>query len=290
MKKHIVEFIINSSHETDKIGYNSRSEYKIIDEGVVKSQYISELIVDSDVSDDVIRNEFELEAKVASVGLAKNEKNQSNSCPFFTIDWKTYKEEPVKNMDKEHETQNLLLSDFIQIKDYLSIKLTRNIELKDIHEFIHCKKNYSFDVELFYHGLMANNAKSKFFHFFTIIELLEGSGDFRKQFDGDLLFSTEEINDIKYFGDKFHDRKKKHIHKILNITKMNREEKLFLYLQGLNLECINSKQIVIKDIENIISQRNKLYHGSKFFDSNIVYGKLFPLVREIIIKRLTSRI
>jgi hypothetical protein len=246
MKKCTVEFILNSSHDVDTIGFYSCSEYKILDKEEIHHKYISEILISDDISDEVLKEKFEKEAKIASVALAKNERNPSDSCPYFRIDWKTVK---IKSNKPDIE-----FLDDIQINDHLAIKIIRNIELKEIQELLDYKDNYSFEIDLFYHGLMSNNAKSKFFHFFTIIEIREKSNEY----------------------------------KALRMINLNRVEKLFQYLKSLNLECINSEVINIEDIKSIINQRNALYHASRNFDNNIVYDKLFPLVRELVIKRLKN--
>ena len=176
--------------------------------------------------------------------------------------------------------------DCIKINDYFSIKITRSIELSEIQEVISYSNNYSPEVDFFYHGLMSNNTKSKFLYFFTIIELLEDPKNYSKNSFKELLFSNEEITEIKKYFKNFDSRKKGIILNSLNTTKLTRSEKLFQYLEELNLECINTGLIQINDIKSIIDQRNKLYHSSEIFDNNIVYDKLFPLVREVVMKQL----
>jgi hypothetical protein len=180
----------------------------------------------------------------------------------------------------------MIFQDYINFDEHFSMKITRNIELTQIQEFLNYKDKYSFDVDLFYHGLLSNNAKSKFLYFFTIIEHLESSDQYKEQFVNNLLFTNEDKIIIKKFGKTFDDKKREEIFKVLNKTKLSRVEKLFQCLKQLNLVCINTEKIKIEDVKNIIDQRNRLYHSSENFDSNLVYEKLFPLVRELVINKL----
>ena len=284
MKICTVEFNLNSSHDTNEIGFFSCCEYKIIDNGMEYSKYIPELIIQDDTTEEFVKNEFERIAKIGSVALAKKERNPFDACPYFTIDWKTFKYRRIRNKSQKIKEMGFL--DNMKIEDHLSMKITRNIQLKEIQEFVNCKENYSFDIELFYHGLMSNNNKSKFFHFFSILENLENSKDYLNYFNKNLLFSIEEISNIRKFAGSFDIRKKEIICKNLTATKLTRIDKLFSYLQKMNLECIQNGKVTIIDIKNIISQRNKLYHSSECFDTGLVYDKLFPLVREMVIRQL----
>ena len=269
MESCTVRFILNSSHDTNEIGYYSCSEYKIIDKDNTFGEYVTEISISNGK---ILKDEIEKVGKIASIALAKNERNPSDACPFFSIDWKSIKIESEKN----------------RIKDFFTMKITRNIELKEIQNFINCIGNYSIEMDFFYYGLMSNNAKAKFFHFFTILEYHEDSDDYKKQFANNSLFSNEEKEYIKNFIELFDDRKKGVICKSLSMTKLNRAEKLFHYLKGLNLECINAGKINFEDIRIMINQRNKLYHSSGKFNCDIVYDKLFPLAKELVIKKLKN--
>ena len=97
MKNCMVDFLIKASHDTNEIGFYSCCEYQIIDKGVKCKKYISEILIPDDASDEIIKSEFEKIAKIGSIALAKNERNPSDACPFFSIDWKTLKIKQIEN-------------------------------------------------------------------------------------------------------------------------------------------------------------------------------------------------
>jgi hypothetical protein len=131
---------------------------------------------------------------------------------------------------------------------------------------------------------MSNNDKSKFFNFFIMIEYIEGSDEFKILVDDNLLFNEQEKSTVRKFISQFDDRKKNTLASTLRATMLNRQEKLFQYFSELHLSCISNLQINLDDIKSIIKQRNALFHASKKLNSDILYDKLFPLVREIVIK------
>jgi hypothetical protein len=289
MKKCTVDMIVNVSHDIDEFGFRSGNRYQIIDNDTVYTKYNSNISFTDNIPEELINIEFEKEAQIASLAMSRNEKNPAYGCPFLTVDWKSFKIESIAATTDSYAEKGIIFKDHINISEYLDMKLTRRIELNEIRGLINHKPNYSFDIEIFYHGLMSNNAKSKFFNFFIIIERLEHSEAYKKIFNNDFLFSKEEKDEIKLFAEHYEKRKKGEILEILNHTKLSRTEKLFQYLQSLNLECINTEIIRIDDIKNIIGQRNKLFHSSEEFNNDLVYEKLFPLVRELVIRQLTNK-
>ena len=98
MENCIVKFILNSSHDTNEIGCYSCSEYKIIDKDDSFGEYIAEITIPNGK---ILKDEIEKAGKIASIALAKNERNPSDACPFFSIDWKSIEIESEKNKIKD---------------------------------------------------------------------------------------------------------------------------------------------------------------------------------------------
>jgi len=284
MKNCTVDMVVNTSHEIDTIGYHCGNKYQIIDDDKAVTLYKSNITFSDDAPEECINFEFEKEARIASLAMSLNEQNPTEGCPYLTINWESLKIELIAD-----KPQGMNFSDKVNMRESFGMVVTRNIKLSKIKELIKHKENYHFGIEMFYYGLMSNNAKSKFFNFFTIIESLEGSEAYRKKYDNDFLFSEEEKRDIKLLLKNYEERKKKRLFSILDYTTLlSRAEKLYQHLQLLNLDCVNTGRIGIDDIKNIVEQRNRLYHSSKKFDSHLLYGVLFPLVRELVTKQFLN--
>jgi hypothetical protein len=284
MKRYTVDLIINTSHFIDDIDYHSSNAYKIIDNDEENEKIVSSIDVENVFPEKEIKKYFEQEAQVASLAVAKNEKNSIDGCPYFTVNWTSLNIKTIPNVATNHKKKLMFVEDSLSMREYFSMKSTRTIQLEEVKKYLDNINNYSFLVESFYHGLMSNNNKSKYFNFFVIIEHIENSSKFRNSFKEDLLFNEEEKYIICNFIKQFGEHKKSILANILTKTRLSRKEKLFRYLSGLHLPCIDSYQIKLEDIDNIIDQRNKLFHSSEKFNLNILYDKLFPLVKEIVIK------
>lgn len=290
MKRYTIDLIINTSHSIDDIDYHSSNAYKILDNQEEYGKIILSIDLENEFSEKEIKKYFEKKAQVASLAAAKNEKNPTDGCPYFTVNWASLNIETIPNVITSHEETVMFVEDGLTIREYFSMKSTRIIQLTEVNKFLDNIKNYNFLVESFYHGLMSNNDKSKYFNFFVIIEYIENSDAFKSIFKEDLLFSEKEETIIYDFINQFDEHKKSILANALTKTRLNRREKLFQYLSGLHLPCIDNHRIESDDIGNIINQRNKLFHSSEKFDPNILYDKLFPLVREIVIKNYMQEI
>jgi len=291
MKKYTVDIIINVSHSISEIDSHTSNHYQIINENVPCKKYSLTEIYQDDTPEKTIEVEFIQKAQIASVAMSKNERNPTDGCPYLVIDWKSLITEQIveTNDSNDNKDNNFLFNDYMPMREYFKMGIIRSININELIEFIDRKGNYTFDVGNFYNGLMANNNESKFFNFYLIIERIEKSGEYKVLFDGDFLFSEDEKNDIKSFISEYEEAKRNSILNTLNKTRLNRAEKLFAYLEKMNLECLNTTLITIDDIKNIINQRNSLFHTSHKLDFNILYNKLFPLVREIVIKQIMKQ-
>jgi hypothetical protein len=266
-------------HEIDII---QRNTCQIFDNGVEIPSIITWKVFPDNYPKNKIKDYFEHEAQIASLALAKDECNQASGCLYFTIDWNSLQTEYVKN--GQYQDNDLIFEENIHIREFIDMVAIRNIEKTEIDRFLVKRDNYSFLIESFYFGLISNNDKSKFFNFFIVLEYLENSENYKHLFDNDRLFTKDEQTEIINFADHFDDRKKGILHEYLRHTNKSRKEKLFDYLSTMNINCITSGEIVLSDINDIITQRNKLFHSSEKFSQPILYMKLFPLVKEIVVK------
>jgi len=150
-------------------------------------------------------------------------------------------------------------------------------------------------LEFFFNGVKAQDIKSKFFHWFLILEHLEELQEYKIRWKKDRLFSKIEQSKIKEFANNFNDHEKKGlIRGVLLKTKKSRAEKLYTFLREIGIETYPkgfSKQILtVGNIRNILNIRNKLFHEGKTFDPNILWTHLFPLVRKVVETSFSNQI
>lgn len=138
----------------------------------------------------------------------------------------------------------------------------------------------------FYEGLKSNFWKSKYFHWFLILESIEQREDFRSRFEKDLLYNIEELDKIRQLANTMSDdRKKATILNNANRTKDNRYQKLTKYLKDTGITGFKAKEEEIQLTDDItkaiIDERNSLFHSGQSNES-ILWEFLFPLVTKII--------
>lgn len=279
MKRYTIDLILNTSHSVDSFDYHSSTVYKILDKEEQCKKIVLSIDERNGLPEEGIKRRFEKEAQIASLAVAKNERNPTDGCPYFTLNWASLNIERIPNIITDRDN-GMMFEDSLEISDEFSMNIIRYIQMAEINNYLNNVNNYNFLVESFYHGLMSNNDESKFFNFFTIIEHIEKSCEFRKLFKDSLLFNEQEKSIVCNFINHFDDRKKNILAGALGTTMLNRQEKLFQYFSELRLSCISNLQINLDDIRNIIKQRNALFHASGKLNSDILYDKLFPLVRE----------
>ncbi|GHU25871.1 hypothetical protein FACS1894172_14780 [Spirochaetia bacterium] len=207
MKKYTVDLLINSSHSINEVDFHGGNMYKISDNEIEYDKFISSMTFRNECPETEIQKIFEKVAQIASLAVSKDERNQAYGCPYFTVNWASANVEQVQDIIPNND-DILYFEDHLSIREYVNMTSTRVIPVSEINEYINNIDNYNFLVENFYHGLMSNNVKSKFFSFFIIIESIEGSNEFRGLFETDLLFNVNEKNVISEFINQFDARKK----------------------------------------------------------------------------------
>jgi hypothetical protein len=135
-------------------------------------------------------------------------------------------------------------------------------------------------------GTRASEAKSKFFQWFRIIELLEGSQRYRTQMGWSPLFSGIEQNLLGAVADIFaNERKNSIVRDLFGRTTQARHEKLALFLKALGIEeygfAGQKTPVSSNHLKQIITARNNLFHAGSNFDEKLLWQHLFPLVTAI---------
>lgn len=171
----------------------------------------------------------------------------------------------------------------LNITDSLGITSTTHVKFSN-YDFSSVKETDL--LNHYYNGLKAEGEKSKFFHFFLILEILEGCDLYKKTFPDGTLFSEDEKSEIRKFSTKFSGPQKSSLLNCLSRTEKFRNEKLLLLINQIGITELKSvageHKIEQSTIRNVTDARNKLFHKSESFDSNLLYSVLFPLVTLVV--------
>jgi len=173
--------------------------------------------------------------------------------------------------------------DGLKISDALAIESTRTVNLheKDLAGAIHT------DLLRFYvDGLRAEHGKSKYFHWFLILEYLENSDKYRALFSASKLFDETETNLIREVADKMDGPKKGAILNLLSRTKEFRNYKLANILHNLGIVSIKPfvESIAVTEdvIKGITDGRNALFHNGSKIPEDVLWRNLFPLATLVV--------
>jgi hypothetical protein len=264
-----------------------RNQWKIVDNGNENTTYLVSKTFENNYPKGKIQEYFEHEAQIATLALIKNERNQFSGCPFFEIDWKNMKTGYILDKNYKNTDENMIFEDHLHIREFFEMAIIRNIPANEIEFFLKNRDKYTFPIGCLYLGLLSNNDEAKYFNLFIILEYIEREN--KHLFKNDTLFTDDEKKKIRDFASSFDSNKKKgELLKNIHKTTLNRAEKLYQYLSNINLICITNGEIILQDIADIIDQRNHLFHSGEELNKDILYMKLFPLVKEIVLKNFTS--
>lgn len=148
-------------------------------------------------------------------------------------------------------------------------------------------------LELFYEGARSELPKSKYFHWFLILEHLEYSEKYKEKFKQEShIFAEQEQLRIRELANIFDGERKKGL--VLDVlqpkyTIKNRQEKLYEFIvDTLNITSIKvglkTEAVDKQSVSEIVTTRNVLFHPGKKFNEAILWFKLYPLVVEILKK------
>lgn len=225
---------------------------------------------------------LERAAEFISFLINRNEHNPHYGTNFVQIEWFELK---ATSVDDNGEA----VSTGIRISDSLSISSTRTVSLSD---GVNVDDNYHEMLRFYFDGLRAEHRKSKYFHWFLILEHLEHSNRYEAMFLGNKLFDESESAVIKDAADKMNDGVKKGaLLNLLSRTKEFRNDKLFKILKELGIESISwlgkSTPVSVSHIKQITDGRNALFHCGSNFPEEVLWGVLFPLAT-LIVERVAS--
>jgi hypothetical protein len=229
-------------------------------------------------------------ANYLSFLAAKNYYNGNYGTPYVQVNFKDFKATPYTVDDQQLDSNNIILQSFLKLSDSLSITSTNSVKFnKEFTTGVHHNELLTY----YYNGLKAESEKSKFFHWFLIIEYIEGSSLYEGLFPKGTMFTEEEKKKVKLLASTFSNDKQNILLSALVRTSEFRNNKLFKLLQKLNISTLSSMQgtppLTLNTIKSVTSARNKLFHRGSEFPKNILWLMLFPLVTKIVETTIKSK-
>ena len=136
----------------------------------------------------------------------------------------------------------------------------------------------------YYNGIRANSIISKYFHWFLIIEVIEHSKLYSREFT-ELLFTQSEI-DIIVKSFKGNEAKSNAIKSLKSRTVKSRKRKLYEILRIIGVteySIYDEKNTLTEEIAGkILDYRNSLFHRGKKIDELFMWHHFFPIIRDIV--------
>lgn len=211
--------------------------------------------------------------------LTRDEQNQHHGINYAEVNWRDYDTYVV-----EAGTENVFV-DTVRMRDSCSMVTTRTFVLKD--EQWNLDTEYKDIFRNYYDGIKANYIKSKYFHWFLILEAIEYSELYKRE-HSERLFTASEMNMVEELANKFPSGSVKRS-AILNLktrTSKSRKDKLYETLCKIGvrdyLGSIETHEMNLDTVSRIIDFRNQLFHKSTNFDEALLWEHLFPIVRAVV--------
>jgi hypothetical protein len=220
---------------------------------------------------------LEMVAEYLSFFINRNERNPHYGNNFVQLEWFEFNVIPFQ---EEAEP----FHDVLHMTDSAAISSTRTVTL----EKEQVSRGIYHDLLRFYFdGLRAEHKKSKYFHWFLILEFLENSEKYKALFNSNKLFDENETRQLIDIANKMSDGVKKGaVLNLLSRTKEFRNYKLFKMINVLGINSMNAfgkaQDISEESIKSIIEGRNALFHSGSDFPELTLWTNLFPLVTQVV--------
>ncbi|MCU9951553.1 hypothetical protein [Pseudomonas sp. PDM13] len=221
--------------------------------------------------------------------IGKDEKNGNTGTPFVSIDYRKFRATFTEIPDIELDHSSVALSDAIFVGDHLETTMITKVEIESsqIKEI-----TYHELLSTYHDGLKAESEKSKYFHWFLVLEFLENTDLYNKVYPRGRLFNEDETNKITQLASTMAENKKSALLNCLARTELSRAQKLVNLLHSIDINkiCLFQEEAKIDTalVRSIVDARNKLFHRGSEFPSKTLWERLFPLTTRILERLLES--
>lgn len=217
--------------------------------------------------------------------INRSEQNPRFGNIFVKVNWFDFNAIPIQEADNSFQS-------VIHLSERLSITSTRPLQIleKDFYD-----ANYTDILRFYFDGLRAEHKKSKYFHWFLILEYLENSDKYKQMFSHDKLFNQAESKIIDDAANKMSDGTKKGaVKNLLSRTREFRSAKLLKIINaiGITTYLLNGQSIELieETLKTITVKRNEIFHNGSSFPEDILWNHLFPLATLIVEKITINKI
>lgn len=174
---------------------------------------------------------LEMVAEYLSFLINRNEHSPHYGTNFVKIGWFGFNAIPIQDCTEQFH-------DALHISAALAMTSTRTVALDTGHE--ECATYHDL-LRFYFDGLRAEHKKSKYFHWFLILEYLENSQIYKTQFSSNTLFDKHETAELSRVADKMSNEvKKSAVLKLLSRTKEPRNYKLLRILNEIGINSIRT--------------------------------------------------
>jgi hypothetical protein len=296
MYKITCPFSLISSHEILDVGFKGGNEINLVVPSKIESPLgINDVIVEFEP---INKNKFNITvlsqaldtqqkqkdflekiSESLSFLINRREHNPAYGTIFAKVDWYEFKALQIPENDG-----NLISN--VLVSDLWGVFSTRPVNLD---EFEWKNSSYHDVLRFYYDGLKAEHKKSKYFHWFLILEYLENSDRYKSLFNHNKLFDDNEKQAINKLADQMSDETKKSALKnLLSRTKEFRNTKLLKMINFLGIYRYKTfdkeKEINEEIIKNITAGRNAIFHSGFDFPESTLWNDLFPLATLVVEK------
>ena len=224
-------------------------------------------------SEESIRFALNIEKHITFL-LAESDENPMNGFSYAEMDWVNFRATKI---------DSLLLETHCRPSIYVLSTMIKSLIFKEKQWNVANEYN---DVifDSYYNGIKANHYTSKYFHWFLIIEAIEHSELYKREFR-EYLFHSGELDAI---AEQFKDNeiKRNAITGLKNRTIKSRKEKLYEILQKMGITSYrfhNKDHALSLDIiDKMIKFRNSLFHRGDKLDELFVWNNFFPIIRDVV--------
>jgi hypothetical protein len=287
-------FTIPSSHKIHEVGFRGDNNLKLtlpfLQENFMALRGTSLEIIDSNdggyyfivLSDSLHTKKKQVEyiekaAEFVSFLINRDEANPHYGINFVQVEWFELK---AVQLDESGQQADIGLT----LSDSLSISSTRTVSFDGSLAF---DSNYHDLFRFYFDGLRAEHKKSKYFHWFLILEFLEKTEKYKAMFDSNKLFDESEVQQLEDVANKMGNGvKKSAVLQLLSRTKEFRYPKLLQLINSLGINNITSlgktETITEETIKRIVDGRNKLFHSGTDVSEATLWFELFPLTTQLV--------
>lgn len=248
-----VENPLGQTNTTLNITFNTNNEYEFLVESLSLHTEESQISFIQEVSEFI------------SFHFGQHEHNAHYGTHFIKIDWFNF---------RNHQQG---ISSALDISSSWELK----------RSFLNWDCTYNDLLRFYFDGLKAEYDKSKYFHWFLILEKLENSEKYKRMFNCQGLFSDKEKQAIRSVADTMDSSvKKSALLNILGRTEKQRSLKLLEILSEIGISkykyLMEEKDITEETIKNLTRGRNALFHTGSTIETGTLYFQLFPIATQVI--------